>query len=218
MGVIELLQRGRVIELNRVIHPGMEERRLEIRRYRVEPGEFMYEVDTMSHIGTHAETPLHFMPALYEGADAKDIADYPPGTWMGEAVYVNLAQLPPRGKVTIDFLEGSGIRSDDIVLIGHCPYEGDEIITMTSSAARWLGEIGIRLLAMDFSYNIEEDFSSLDKMGVHLELLRRGIPLIEGLVNLGELRDKRVFFIGLPYRVRGCDAWPIRAIAIEGIL
>ena len=89
---------------------------------------------------------------------------------------------------------------------------------MTDSAARWLAEVKIKLLAMDFSYSIEENFSELGRMTAHVELLSRNIPLIEGLAHLDQLKSERFFFMGLPCRVKGCDAWPIRALAIEGVL
>jgi len=218
MGITELLRRGRMVELSSVLYPGKEERRLEIRRYRVYAGEYMHEVDTMSHIGTHAEAPSHFVPAMCAGKEASDIADVPVETWMGEAVFVNLARLSVKARITPEVLANRGIHAGDIVVIGNCPYNGDEKITMTSAAAKWLGETGIKLLAMDASYNIEEDSSALDKMGVHVEMLNRGIPLIECLVNLEEIREDRFFFMALPYRVKGCDAWPVRAVAIEGVL
>jgi len=215
---MELLSRGRIVELNKVLEPGKEERRLEIRRFKIFAGEFMHDVDTMSHIGTHAEAPSHFIPALYEGREAPDIADLPAEAWMGEAIFINLAQLPPRGKITPAYLQKKGVRQGDIVVIGNCPYKEDDKISMTDAAGRWLAETKIKLLAMDFSYKIEEDFSELGRMTVHVELLTRGIPLIEGLAHLDHLKTERFFFIGFPYRVKGCDAWPIRALAIEGVL
>jgi len=218
MGIMELLSRGRIVELNKVLEPGKEERRLEIRRFKIFAGEFMHDVDTMSHIGTHAEAPSHFIPALYEGREAPDIADLPAEAWMGEAIFINLAQLPPRGKITPAYLQKKGVRQGDIVVIGNCPYKEDDKISMTDAAGRWLAETKIKLLAMDFSYKIEEDFSELGRMTVHVELLTRGIPLIEGLAHLDHLKTERFFFIGFPYRVKGCDAWPIRALAIEGVL
>jgi kynurenine formamidase len=218
MGIVELLKEGRIVELNKVLEPGREGRRLEIRRFRIYAGEFMHDIDTMSHIGTHAEAPSHFIPALPEGKDATDIADFPAEAWWGEAVFVNLAKLVPKAKITPEYLQGKGVRKGDIVVIGNSPYKDDEKISMTHTAGRWLAEIGIKLLAMDFSYSIEEDFSDLGKMTVHVELLSRGIPLIEGLAHLDQLKEQRFFFMGLPSRVKGCDAWPIRAIAIEGVL
>ncbi|MDI6753561.1 MAG: cyclase family protein [Thermodesulfobacteriota bacterium] len=218
MGIVEILSKGRTVELNKVLEPGKEARRLEIRRFKIFAGEFMHDIDTMSHIGTHAEAPSHFIPALYEGKEAKDIADLPAAAWWGEAVFINLAKLPAKAKISPEYLREKGVRQGDIVVIGNCPYKDDEKISMTDAAARWLAEVGIKLLAMDFSYNIEENFSELGRMTAHVELLSRGIPLIEGLAHLDQLKTERFFFIGLPCRVKGCDAWPIRALAIEGVL
>ena len=52
------------MDLSKVCHPGKEERRLEIRSYKVYAGEVMHEIDTMSHIGTHVEVPSHFIEPL----------------------------------------------------------------------------------------------------------------------------------------------------------
>ena len=81
MGILELLSRGRIVELNKVLEPGKEGRRLEIRRFKIFAGEFMHDIDTMSHIGTHAEAPSHFIPALYEGKEAPDISEFPADSW-----------------------------------------------------------------------------------------------------------------------------------------
>ena len=218
MGIVELLSRGRIVELNKVLEPGKEGRRLEIRRFKIFAGEFMHDIDTMSHIGTHAEAPSHFIPALPEGKEAPDISDFSADAWWGEAIFINLAKLPPRAKITQEYLKEKGVRKGDIVLIGNSPYKDDEKISMTDAAARWLAQVGIKLLAMDFSYSIEENFSELGRMTAHVELLSRNIPLIEGLAHLDQLRSERFFFMGLPCRVKGCDAWPIRALAIEGVL
>ena len=218
MGIVELLSRGRIVELNKVLEPGKEGRRLEIRRFKIFAGEFMHDIDTMSHIGTHAEAPSHFIPALYDGKEAPDISEFPAESWWGEAIFINLAKLPPRAKITAEYLKEKGVRKGDIVLIGNSPYKDDEKISMTDAAALWLAQVGIKLLAMDFSYSIEENFSELGRMTAHVELLSRNIPLIEGLAHLDQLKSERFFFMGLPCRVKGCDAWPIRALAIEGVL
>jgi kynurenine formamidase len=218
VGIVEMLKKGRIVELNKVLEPGKEGRRLEIRKFRIYAGEFMHDIDTMSHIGTHAEAPSHFIPALPEGKDAPDISEFPADAWWGEAVFINLAKLPPKTKVTPELLKQKGVRKGDIVVIGNCPYKDDDKISMTDAASYYLAEVGIKLLAMDFSYNIEENFSELGRMKAHVELLSRGIPLIEGLAHLDQLKAERFFFMGLPSRVKGCDAWPIRAIAIEGVL
>lgn len=218
MGIVELMSGGRIVELSQMLHPGQESRRLEIRRYAAPSGEFMFEVDTMSHIGTHAESPSHILPALRQDLPVQDIADIAPETWMGEAVFVNLESLPPRSAIGAEVFEASGVHAGDIVVVGNFQHLGEERARMAPAAGRWLGAAGIKLLAMDRSCHVEEDSSSIQKMVVHQELMKRGIPLIEGLVNLNEIRQTRFYFIALPYRVKGCDAWPVRAIAIEGVL
>jgi len=218
MSIIDILNGGRIVELNQVLQPGLDKRRLEIRKFRIFAGEFMHEVDMVSHIGTHAEAPSHFIPALPDGKDAPDISEFSADAWWGEAVFVDLADLPPRAKIMPGLLESNGVGKGDIVLIGNCTHYGDDAVSMTSLAAHYLADIGIKMLGMDWSYNLEEDFSEMNGMTAHVELLSRGIPLIEGLAHLDRLEAKRFFFMGLPYRVKGCDAWPIRAIAIEGVL
>ena len=49
----------------------------------------------------------------------------------------------------------------------------------------------------------------------HRLLNEAGIPVLECLTNLTELRSQRVFLIALPWPVQGLDACPVRAIAIE---
>jgi kynurenine formamidase len=93
--------------------------------------------NTMSHIGTHAEAPSHFIPALPEGKDAPDIADFPPDAWWGEAVFINLAKLPAKAKVTPELLKQKGVKKGDIVVIGNSPYKDDDKIAMTDAAAKY---------------------------------------------------------------------------------
>ncbi len=86
----------------------------------------MHDIDTMSHIGTHAEAPSHFIPALYEGKEAPDISDFSADAWWGEAILINLAKLPPRAKITQEYLKEKGVRKGDIVLIGNSTYKDDK--------------------------------------------------------------------------------------------
>ena len=64
------------------------------------------------------------------------------------------------------------------------------------------------------------DSSGFEVRGVshypnHRLLNNAGIPALECLTNLVELRTQRVFLIALPIPVLGLDASPVRAIAIE---
>jgi kynurenine formamidase len=49
---------------------------------------------------------------------------------------------------------------------------------------------------------------------VHKILLRRKIPIIEGLTNLDKLLGKKFQFIALPLKIDGVDGAPVRAVAV----
>ena len=61
---------------------------------------------------------------------------------------------------------------------------------------------------------------SIEKYGgsehpVHEALLSHGIPVIEGLANLDMVKDRRIFFICLPLKLKGAAGAPARAVAVE---
>ncbi|RLI23484.1 hypothetical protein DRO58_09105, partial [Candidatus Bathyarchaeota archaeon] len=89
----------RVIDLSFKLHPGKEERRLEIRRFTYGAGEFMHDIDTMSHIGTHVECPSHYVDARY-GKKGADLSKIPVEAFLGEAVLVDLSDKAAREPVT----------------------------------------------------------------------------------------------------------------------
>jgi kynurenine formamidase len=79
----------------------------------------------------------------------------------------------------------------------------------------------MRWLVHDRQINcLGTDSSGFEVRGVdhhpnHRLLTGAGVPVIECLTNLVELRQQRVFLIALPWPVVGLDACPVRAIAIE---
>ncbi|MEM2111399.1 MAG: cyclase family protein, partial [Candidatus Bathyarchaeia archaeon] len=56
---------------------------------------------------------------------------------------------------------------------------------------------------------------SVVSMATHNNLLKNDIPIIENLVNLEKIQKERVFYIGLPLRVKGLDSSWIRAVILE---
>jgi kynurenine formamidase len=114
---------------------------------------------------------------------------------------------------------GDGIAAGDIVLIhtGYDRYYGQPNYNrpyLSLEAIRWLVERGIAALGIDAS-GIEA-YQAPEQPG-HLLLFEHGIPVIEELTRLDELRAERIFFIGLPLPIVGADSCPIRAVAIEGV-
>jgi len=206
----------RVVDLSLKLHPGREERRLEIRRFTYVAGEYMYDIDTMSHIGTHVECPSHYVNARY-GIHGADLSEIPVETFLGEAVLVDLSHKSASEPITVKDLEEAGIKEGDIVIMGNSHFKGENSPYISPEAAKWLAEKKVKMVGVDDSVQVEAPGStgSLELMATHNYLLSNNIPIVERLCNLDSLRKSRFIFIGLPVNIVGLDSFPIRAIALE---
>jgi arylformamidase len=219
-----LLSGKRVVDLTRVLRPGEERFKLDIHTFSVDElipgfhvpkGEWyiLQEWEISSHIGTHVESPYHH---IREGTD---IAGLPLERVMGDAVVLDFRDK--KASQAIERVEiqaaGSDVRPGDIVLI-HTGFDrlynepGYDRPYLSLEAIRWLVEREIACVGIDAS-GIEK-YRAEEQPG-HVLLFEHGIPVIEELTHLEQLRQKRVFFIALPLPIRGVDACPVRAVAIE---
>lgn len=206
----------RVVDLSLKLHPGREERRLEIRRFKYIAGEYMHDIDTMSHIGTHVECPSHYVNARY-GVNGADVSEIPVETFLGEAVFIDLSHKSTREPVTAEDIEKAGVSEGDIVLIGNSRFKGEDSPYISPETAKCLAERKVKMIGVDDSVQVEAPggTSSLELMATHDYLLSNNIPIIERLCNLDKLRRCRFLFIGLPVSITGLDSFPIRAVALE---
>ena len=222
--IVTLLSGKRVVDLTRPLRPGTERFKLNINTFMVEEllpdfprpeGEWyiLQEWEVSSHIGTHVESPHHH---IENGADVSQIEL---GRLMGEAVVLDLRHKGAGEGIALAEMKAAGgdILPSDIALIhtgfdrhyGRPDYDRPYV---THDAVCWLVDRGIASLGIDAS-GIEK-YKAMEQPS-HLLLFRHGIPIIEELTNLDQLRQQRVFFVGLPLPIQGADACPIRAIAIE---
>lgn len=216
----------RVVDLSWKLTPpnpgvgGVAPRRLEIRRYTYGPGEYMFDVDTMSHIGTHVEVPSHFMGAAFPGSEGKDLSQLPVETFLGSAYVVDLRDFEPATPVLPEHLQATGAGKGDILLIGNSPHaERGRKVYVSREAAQWMVDRGIKMMGMEYSVGYEEPGrKTLQDMHTHVKLLSHDIPFLENMAHFDQLREKHVFFIALPLSVVGLDSWPVRAVALEGVL
>jgi arylformamidase len=215
---------GKIIDLSRVMESGKEPFKFNVQTYFVEEllpqfhrreddWYILQEWEINSHVGTHVESPYHH---LREG---KDIAGLSLETLMGEAVVLDFRGRKPDDEIGIDDLSAlnADIRAGDIVLIqtGYDrdygkPDYGRPYVSL--SLIDWLVERRIKCLGIDAS-GIER--YKAEDQPCHLKLFSAGIPIIEELANLSDISRERFTFMGLPLRIKGADASPIRAIAIE---
>jgi arylformamidase len=218
--MVSAMTHFRIIDLTHVMLPGEEQYTVEVNQ-RGEPrttptGDIMSDVYLWSHSGTHVEVSLHF----YSGG--KDTSDFPPETFAGPAIRLDLRHKAVNEPITVaDFQKAGDIQVGDIVILWQgrahqyrTPQSHDRPY-VTAEAAEWLAlDRKIKLLGTDSS--------GFEVRGVknhpnHHLFFKAGvdIPVVECLCNLEQIPNQRFFFMGLPLPVKGLDASPIRAIALE---
>ena len=209
--------RGRVVDLTHVLLPGNEQYTLEVARRNERPGpegDIMSVVYMWSHVGTHVEAPLHFLAA---GGDTASLAIE---RLMGPAFVLDFRRKGVNEPIELGEIRAAG----DIQV-------GDRVLTMTgrqnqyrtpqSHDRPYITEEAMRWLVHDRKIAcLGTDSSGFEVRGVshhpnHRLLNEAGVPVLECLTNLTELRHQRVYLVALPWPVVGLDACPVRAIAIE---
>jgi arylformamidase len=217
MDTLKTVPNGRIVDLTHVLLPGKEQYTLEVahKNLRNGPeGDVMSVVYMWSHVGTHVEAPLHF---LAEGADTAGVALE---RLIGPAIVLDFRHKEVNEAIALAEMQGAGdVQVGDRVLTmtgRHTQYrtpQSHDRPYITEEAMRWLVED--RKIAC-----FGTDSSGFEVRGVthypnHRLLNQAGIPALECLTNLVELRTQRIFLIALPIPVKGLDASPVRAIAIE---
>ncbi len=167
------------------------------------------------HAGTHVEAPLH---AVENGAS---VGEVPVERFFGEAVVLDLTAVPWGRPLEPEVVReaaarAGGIRRGDILFLhfdwdrrqgaeqGH-PFPSNE-------ALEWLVAADVKLVGID-SPGLE--VAGRRDLPNHRTLFDRGIPLIESLVNLGELRSSRVYVMAMQLPALKTDAIPLRVLAFE---
>ncbi len=221
---------GRVVDLSRPLvatpnqHPWLRyEPRLEsivADPTTAPPGGRWYVVTQLSlsgHAGTHVEAPFH---AISDGSDVGALAVE---RFFGEAAILDLSAVPDAAPFELALLRAAadrvgGIRAGDVVFLR---FDWDRRASANASyppypepaALRWLVDQGIKLLGIDSpGLEVRGDRS----LPNHHLLFDRGVPLIESLANLDQLRTSRVFVFAVPLPAHGADAIPLRVLAFEG--
>ena len=220
-----MIKGKKIVELSHTLLPGKEEYKLEVKNKFVE--EFlsgyhrkkedwyiMSEVTLWSHVGTHVESPYHYLK------DGSDVSEIPLSRLMGEAVVLDFSHKKPGEAIEREELEkeGNDVKENDIVIIKtgldrfyRTPRAHDRPY-LSFRAAKWLVEKKIACLATDAS---GFEIRGVKDQPNHRLLFENGIPVIEHLTGLDKLTRRRFFFIALPWKVKGLDASPVRVIGIE---
>jgi len=165
------------------------------------------------HVGTHMDAPYHFVDS------AATIDQVALDACIGPCALVDLPGFDRGGAIESRHLEPHGERlraaRRAILRTGwekrwKTPGYFEEHPVLSKGAARFLVDSGLLLVGADMP--------SVDRPPheAHLELLGRGIVIVENLTNLGALPEAPFWIAALPLRVAGRDGSPVRAVAFPG--
>jgi arylformamidase len=210
----------RIIDLTLTLHPGM-------RGFESEPkfllGRDGWNASTLhlySHCGTHMDAPMHFE------AGPETIDQFPPERCMGAAWVVNLAGIAPKaaieishlGKVAEQFAPGDSLilRTDWSKHADEPAIYRDSLPRVSEALAKWSVEKRVKLLGVE-PPSVADVNDKPEVTLIHKILLGGKVVIVEGLTNVDQLLEPKVFFVALPLKPLAGDGCPCRAIAIEGI-
>lgn len=181
--------------------------------------------ELVSHIGAHIDAPGRL---LANGARADQV---PLTKLYGPAEVLDLRWKDRQSALQVTDLENySGQIGKNRILILYVGYaqprdeDWPAYPPISVEAARWLAEKGIRALATDMpsigSFSRYADLMDKgrppeDVWAERLEFLKRDIPIIEGLTNVGKiLGEQNVVFAGFPLPIADRSGAPVRAAAL----
>jgi arylformamidase len=162
------------------------------------------------HAGTHVDAPGHFL------AGGRLLSDYPADAFFGPAVVVDLSR---HRDVTAGALEAQPIPERRHILLRtrnserppSAAYDLDHAC-IDSEAANVL--ITLRPLSIGFDdYSV--DSPAAPDLPVHRRLAQAGLLVYVGL-DLSAVPAGECTFFGLPLRLDGAEASPVRALALRG--
>ncbi|RLE54963.1 MAG: cyclase family protein [Thermoprotei archaeon] len=172
----------------------------------------------VEHTGTHVDAPAHF---IHGGATIEKL-DL--GKFFGDCIVLDVRYKGVKEYITKrdveELLKRYGITSlrDWIVLFctGWSRRVGSpEYLTShpapDADCAKYLVELGVKAVGIDAP---SIDHPESIEFPVHKILLSNGVVVYENLVNLEVLCGRRCKFFGVPLKIVGGTASPVRAFAI----
>jgi arylformamidase len=173
-----------------------------------EQGFLMSEIRSRSHVGTHADSPAHFL------ADGETTFTIGMDRWMGRAW---VARLPgARGPIEAGMLTLPPEPAHALLIsTGHCRFWGTERYYglapyLTVAAAERIIAAGFGLVGLDFG---SPDETGSPTEPCHHALLGAGVLIIENLTGLDRVDGDWCWFCAAPLLIGGGDGGFCRAFA-----
>jgi arylformamidase len=163
-----------------------------------------------AHAGTHVDAPAHFL------AGGRTLSDYPPDAFFGPGVVVDLARHAHVSAAALAEHElpvGRHLllRTRNSARLSSAGYDRDHAC-VEPAAAEVL--IALRPLSIGFDYYSVDPSTGLELV-VHRRLAQEGL-LAYVCLDLSAVPAGECTFFGLPLRLDGVEASPVRALALRG--
>jgi arylformamidase len=166
-----------------------------------------------THVGTHVDAPYHFQKY------SKTVEKIPLNRLIiNENIKVLKIEKGDDEKIEIGDLRDYNIMKNDTILINTnwvLNRALDKYFNknpgLSEEAAKYLADAEINLVGIDgpsIDPAIDHDFNS------HRIFSANDIPIIENLINLDRLLNKKFTFVALPLKLKNCSGSPVRALAI----
>jgi arylformamidase len=166
-----------------------------------------------THVGTHVDAPYHFQK--YSNTVEKIPLNR---LIINENIKVLKIEKGDDEKIEIGDLRDYNIMKNDTILINTnwvLNRALDKYFNknpgLSDEAAKYLADAEINLVGIDgpsIDPAIDHDFNS------HRIFSANDIPIIENLINLDRLLNKKFTFVALPLKLKNCSGSPVRALAI----
>ena len=182
-------------------------------------GQIVRGVHMRLHAGSHVDAPEHNVPG------GMQIHQLPLELFMGDAVVADLRDKMPSKAITEKDLEkrlDNRIRKGDRLLLRtdhNNSYDGGSETWMKTSpyltigATMWLIEKGVVIVGYDF-YHGNDEPNAPRVFHNSRTLSEHGVITMPYLKNLDRIEKDRFTLIGLPLKMLGAEASPVRAVAV----
>src|SRR5680860_498331 len=161
-----------------------------------------------THSGTHIDAPLHLID------NSISVDEISIEKFMGKAVFIEVLKNENE-KVSLKDLESFDIGGADILIVR----TGWEVNKYKNNYFKNFPYFSIDCAEYIISKNIKAigtDMPSVDgpdqKAAFHKEILLKGIPIIEGLINLKQVVGREMLFCAFPLKIKDSDGSPVRAV------
>ena len=192
MKVIDL---SMIIDENTPVYPGDPKPVIERFGSYEELGWNLKRFTFNSHFATHIDAPYHMLK------DGKKLDELPVETFIGPGVVLD-ASNP----------DLSLVKEGDIVFFCTCNIKKQEYyedrLVITKETAEFLIKKGIKMVGFDVP---DPDYPPYE---LHRLFFKNNIPIVENLMNLHSIINKRCILSALPLYIRDSDGAPCRAVAV----